>query len=337
VEATGALSVERHSAVDSVGSDPAEIRSVATWAITIEVACTIGAQRVRVPLAASPRHGHAPARASDGSVRQNGVVGRALLNTVPEWLLILIFVAGTIIVAFGGFVLTRTKLSAWRAEQSSQVVLAVSAIAMTFFALVLALVIVDLYNGYQQASADVTKEANTLVILIQDGDAFPYQHEEALREAVHNYVREVSDVEFPALRNGQEDARTPEQLLRISLALRQYNPETQTQIIFYNSAVSQVNDLVAERDDRVSTADSSVPDAVGALLVVLALVSLVTTLFLRTHHPGLDLTLVAAVAVIIGLGLVSVLLLAYPFSGSVAVSPEPLEKVATFSALTVGP
>ena len=120
------------------------------------------------------------------------------------------------------------------------------------------------------------------------------------------------------------------------MALRGYTPKTETQIIFYNSAVAQVNDLVAERNDRVTSADSFVPAALKVLLVVLAAVSLITALFLKTHHSGLDGGLVASVAVIIGLSLVTALILQYPFSGSIAVSSDPLNQVAQFSALTRG-
>jgi hypothetical protein len=256
---------------------------------------------------------------------------------VPAWALVIIFVVVVVVIGVGGMVLVQTRLSAWRSEASSQVVLAVSAIAMTFFALVLALVIVDLYQSYTTAEADVTRESNTLIKVVQDADAFPIPQEEVVRQAVHNYVREVEEQEFPALREGRAAPRSPTQLLQISVALKGYNPQTQSQISFYDSAVSQVNDLVAERSDRVSSADSAVPVPLDGLLLVLGAVSLGTTLFLKTHHPGLDVILVLAVCIIIGLGLVTVFILEFPFSGSIAVSDEPFRFVTTFSGLTRGP
>jgi VIT1/CCC1 family predicted Fe2+/Mn2+ transporter len=276
-------------------------------------------------------------QALSDTIRQTEAVERALLNDLPYWALILLIVGIVVLVALGGFALTRTRLSRWSSEASSQTVIGVTAIAMTFFALLLALVIVDLYTAFKNAEADVTTEANTLAKIIQDADAFPPPNEEAVRQAVDNYVREVRDQEFPAMRDGREPPNIPAQLLRISVALRGYTPENQTQISFYDSAVSQVNDLVDERDDRVSTADSAVPGALTALLLVLGAVSLVTTFFVRTHHHSLDLVLVFSIAIIIGLGIVTTLILEYPFSGSIAVSSAPFQHVATFSGLTQGP
>jgi hypothetical protein len=264
-------------------------------------------------------------------------MGRALLNNLPDWGLILIFIAVAVVIGLGAEFLVRTRLPAWRAEASSQSILAISAIAMTFFALVLALVVVDLYTAYKDASAGVTAEANSLIKIIQDADAFPPQEEHAIMDAVHKYVAEVENHEFPALRQGTEDPLSLDRLLQISVALRSFTPQNQTQVSFYDSAVSQVNDLIADRDTRVSDADSSVPRALVALLLVLSGISFTTVVFLKVHHPGLDIVLVLSVSLIIGLGLATVLILEYPFSGSIAVSSDPFRQVLSFSALTQGP
>jgi hypothetical protein len=110
--------------------------------------------------------------------------------------------------------------------------------------------------------------------------------------------------------------------------LQAYTPDSQTQISFYESSVSQVNDLVTERHDLVSGAETSVPGALVGLLLVLGAITILTTVFLKTHHVGLDITLIVSIAVIIGLGLATVLILEFPFSGSIAVSSEPLTQGA---------
>src|SRR5258708_32918977 len=107
---------------------------------------------------------------------------RALLNALPDWALILLFVTVALLVGFGALTLAlRTRLLAWRDEASSQVVASITAIALTFFALVLALVLVDLYANYKDASGNVTNEANSLIKVVQDADAFPPAQEEAVR------------------------------------------------------------------------------------------------------------------------------------------------------------
>lgn len=225
--------------------------------------------------------------------------------------------------ALGGLALVRGFIPSWRDEASSQVVLAATAIVMTFFALLLALVIVDLFTSYKDASSDVTAEANTLSKIVQDADAFPVPQQTAVRKAVAAYVVEVRDHEFSDLRSGRQDPDTDRRLTEISQSLQGYVPQTQTQISYYNSATSQVNDLISERHTRVSGAESAVPGVLVVLLLMLAVITLVTAVFLKTHNPGLDLTLLVSIALIVGLGLATVLILEYPFSGSIAVSSDP--------------
>jgi hypothetical protein len=251
-------------------------------------------------------------------------MGRALLNALPEWALVVIFVAGAVLLAVGAVVLVRSFLRAWRDEESSQVVLAVTAIVMTFFALLLALVVVDLHTSYNAASNDVGEEANSLNKIEQDADAFPPASKASVEKAVVNYILEVRNQEFPALRSGHEDPKGEQKLLQISTSLQEYTPQTRTQITFYDSAVSQVSDLVSQRHSRVTAAETSVPGVLVALLLALAVLSIGTSLFLKTHHPGLDLILVVSLAAVVGLALATVLILEYPFSGSVAVSSDPL-------------
>lgn len=249
---------------------------------------------------------------------------RTLLNALPDWALIVSFGAGAVLLAVIGLVLVWTLLPGWTDERSSQVVLGVCAIAMTFFALLLALVIVDLHASYKQASTNVGDEANTLNKIEQDADAFPKQPKASVEKAVAGYIVEVRDHEFPALRVGRQDERAEQKLLQILTALRGYTPVTPSQITFYDSAVSQVNELVSQRHSRVAAADASVPGALVGLLFFLAVISIATSIFLETHHRGLDLILVLSIAAVVGLALSTVLILEYPFSGSIAVSSDPL-------------
>lgn len=57
------------------------------------------------------------------------------------------------------FLVVRHRLDSWRTDASSAIVVAVAAMVMTLFALVLAFAAVNLYQGYNDASANVTEEA----------------------------------------------------------------------------------------------------------------------------------------------------------------------------------
>src|SRR5690349_10316816 len=181
---------------------------------------------------------------------------RALLNDLPDWALALIFVLGTVIAAVVAFALVCRFVSAWRAERSSQTVAGVAAMVMTIFALVLAFVIVNLYNSYVSAVNNVAAEATSLTELAQDARGFPAVAQARLDRAIGRYVAEVHR-EFRALRNGHPDPRAEGELADIFHALESYTPRTFTQEQFYVSATEQVHTIVGERESRIDAAETS--------------------------------------------------------------------------------
>jgi hypothetical protein len=48
------------------------------------------------------------------------------------------------------------------------------------------------------------------------------------------------------------------------------------------------------------------------------------SLFIQTHRPSVDVALVVVVSVIVGSGLLTAMILQYPYSGAIAVQSDPL-------------
>ena len=249
---------------------------------------------------------------------------RELLNSVPEGLLAVVFVGGVVILAVGASVLVSRRLASWRSRSAAEVVLGVSAMAMTLFALVLAFVVVNLYSDYTTASGDVTDEANALGAVVQDARAFPAPDRRSINRAVATYVREVRTREFKALADGEHDPVADARALAIVAAVQAYEPRTATQTTFYGAAADQLNVFLGERDNRVAKAGTEIPAPLLGLLIFLAITTITVSLFIQTHRPSVDTALVVVVSVIVGSGLLTALILQYPYSGAIAVKSDPL-------------
>ena len=249
---------------------------------------------------------------------------RDLLNHLPDWALALIFVVGTVIVVVAAFALVCRFLSAWRAERSSQTIAGVAAMVITIFALVLAFVIVNLYNSYVSATNNVAAEATSLTELVQDARGFPSAAQARVDRAVGRYVADVRR-EFRALRAGHPDPRAQQELDDIFHALESYTPATFPQQQFYVSATEQLHMIVQERESRIDAAETSIPKPLLQLMLLLAVLTLATSLFIQTHYWRVDLAIVATIAVVVSAGLLTAVILQYPFSGSIAVTAEPFD------------
>ena len=263
-------------------------------------------------------------------------MARDLLNNLPEWAIALCFVGGSVIVTLVAFALVSRHLSDWRDAAAVEGILGVGAMVMTLFALVLAFVVVNLYSDYTSASGDVTDEANALGAIVQDARAFPVTDELAVDRAVARYIHEVRASEFDTLAHGRADPGAEAQVAGIVNALQAYTPRTAAQKTFYGAAADQLNTFLAERENRIAKAETSIPGPLLGLLVFLAVTTIGVFLFVRTHHHSLDLALVVVVAVVVGAGLLTALILQYPYSGSIAVKSDPFTQGSLAHLPSVG-
>jgi hypothetical protein len=172
----------------------------------------------------------------------------------------------------------------------------------------------------------VTDEANALGAIVQDARAFPPPARLRINRAVLADVNEVRSDEFHALANGDADSQADARAAGIVAAVQAYAPRTLTQQTFYGVAADQLNTFLAERENRAAKAGTEIPAPLLALLIFLALVTIAVSLLIQTHHRGVDLALVVVVSVIVASGLLTALILQYPYSGSIAVKSDPLAK-----------
>ena len=250
-------------------------------------------------------------------------ITRTLLNSRPEWQLFLLIVGLVLVAALVGLFLTRRYLAPLRTAEDAGVVAGVTAIVMTLFAFVLAFGVVSLYDQFNDAEHSVSGEANDLAQLIRDSRSFPPAARDDIDKAVRDYILQVRDSEFELMHGGDDDPRASMLFGRIFTALQRYEPTTESQIAFYGSAVAQLNDALSQRRARLAAIDASLPTAFSTLIILTAIISILTTFFVVASSRGLEVVLVSSVAVIVGAGLLTSLLLQYPFSGSVSVSSDP--------------
>jgi hypothetical protein len=253
-------------------------------------------------------------------------MSRELLNGMPDWALSLMFVAIAIAVTLAMLFVVRRVAPRWRDEESSDKVVGVAAMVMTLFALVLAFVIVNLYNGYESASADVNGEANSLSEFSTDVHNFPAREQKELNFAIARYVKEVRGREFPLLRDGRPDPHAQTYLNTMIETLHHFPPKSPADTAFYQSAATDLDQLATVRNERIDAAEASIPPPLLGLLIFLALLTLLTTVLVRTRDFSLDLVLCLCMAAVVGAGMVTASILEYPYSGTIAVSSSPFER-----------
>jgi Protein of unknown function (DUF4239) len=246
---------------------------------------------------------------------------RWLLNTFSTWALVPIVIGPPVLFAAGGLYCVRRRWAHVPGEQSEATGVLIGLVAAVY-GIVLAFVIVVLYEDYRGAGSSVRDEATEIEQLVRDTRAFPPAVGREIAGRLDAYTRTVVGPEWELMRDGRFSPLAWREIDGLYAALQRYRPRTDTEDAFYGEAVTTLNDLVAARRERLRFAEETLPGAFQALIFGGAVV-LIGFTFLIGMAPGpLQMTMVVAVAGLVGLNLLLVVLLDHPFSGDVSVTPH---------------
>jgi len=242
---------------------------------------------------------------------------------VPMWLLLIAVVAAIV-----GLVLLLVWLvrrlvpsvaEGFDAEVASQMLGVVAAL----FGLLLAFIIVLAYQDYGDTQSQVSDEADALEAIVRDSEAFPQVERDEVRRAVGAYVRIVVDEEWSRMQDGDDSARAWAAVDGVYRALQAVEPDSARAEAFYDDAVRQLNDALDARRDRLDDAAGGLPWVIVVLLLVGSVVILGYTILVGSRSIGFHAVGAASIALVVGLSLVVLIALVYPFTGDLAVDPEP--------------
>jgi hypothetical protein len=247
---------------------------------------------------------------------------RTLVSDVPVWGLVPIFVGGAMLISVGGFLLTRRLDFRSPSTGADTYVSAFGTRASTLFGILLVFVIVSEYGSFQGTTKTVRTEATNLAEIIRNTQSFPDAPQARIREAVAAYGDEVVHNEWPLMEEGKQSDIASARLDDIQRAIASFEPSTEADKAFYGAAVSNFDLLVNARRDRVDSAKEDIPSPLLALLFAGAAVFIATMFVFSAARDSLLLSLILVLAALVGAGLFATVVLDYPFSGSLAVSPD---------------
>lgn len=154
-------------------------------------------------------------------------MNRWLLNHIPTWGIMLVFVAVAMLLAFVALRLVRRYIPDWGSgEQNEVAALSVNTIGVVY-GFILAFVIVSLWEAFNTAGDTVAREATALSQVTRSADAFAPEARQAVRRSLGEYVRLVVTEEWPLMREGDSSARAGEALGNVYSVLQQYEPTTE--------------------------------------------------------------------------------------------------------------
>jgi hypothetical protein len=253
---------------------------------------------------------------------------RWLLNTFSTWALAIVVVGALVLFAAGGQYLVRRRWPQTAEGEHNDVAGVLLGLVGAVYGIVLAFVIVALYEDHQAANAVVRQEATEIEQIHRGSDAFADDVRAEIRRELADYTGIVIAAEWELMEDGRFSPRAWERVDALYATLQGYRPRTETQSVFYGEAVAKLDDLVTARRERLHFAEESLPGTFQALIIGGALLLIAFMFFIGIRSVRVQMTMIVALAALVGVNLLLVVLLDHPFSGDVAVSSHPFEETA---------
>ena len=244
-------------------------------------------------------------------------------------------VGGACLAAVVGLVLVQRLVPATIRKEHNDVAGFIYAALGVIFAVLLALVVIAVWEEFGRARVTVESEANALAEIFWLAHRLPEPQGRHLQELSRSYAEEVVDEEWPLMAQGQtplmEDTpeATPGWVIidEIRATLQEVEPRTVAEQELYAEGLDQVQRLADARRTRLVAAEEGLPAVLWVVLVVGGIVVVGFAYLFGMENTGAHALMVVALAGVIALVLFTIAAMEHPFSGGARVGPEAFELV----------
>jgi hypothetical protein len=191
------------------------------------------------------------------------------------------------------------------------------------YAVLVALVVIAVWEEYQAASETVEQEANAVAEIFWLAHRLPEPEGTHIQELARSYAHEVVDNEWPLMEQGQAPLMLQEQgtpagwtlIDDIRATLQEVEPRTQADAQLYAEGLDQVQRLADARRMRLVAAEEGVPGVLWAVLIFGGVAVIGFTYLFGLENTWAHRLMVVTLAAVIGLVLFTIGALEHPFSG----------------------
>jgi hypothetical protein len=244
-------------------------------------------------------------------------------------------VCGACLAAVVGLSLVQRLVPVTLRKEHNDVAGFIYAVLGVIYAVLLALVVIAVWEEFGRARVTVEAEANALAEIFWLAHELPEPEGRHLQELARSYADEVVEEEWPLMQQGRaplmEHAReTPSGWVLIDdirTTLQGFEPRTVADQELYAEGLDQVQRLADARRMRLVAAEESLPAVLWVVLVVGGMVAVGFAYFFGLENTWAHRLMVVSLAGVIALVLFTIGVLDHPFSGGARIGTGAFELV----------
>jgi hypothetical protein len=260
----------------------------------------------------------------------------------PTWLDGLLVIGVWTGLSLLGLLIFNRLVSAHKREKDNESVGLTYAIVAVIFAVLVAVIIVDVWETASKADEIATGEANQLSSLVLDSAGLDPAMGLSVHGQVDKYIDAVVKTEWPAQQAGRQDDKTYEEgwkvLAHLSSDLAVFEPKSMGENATKAQMLTSVNELIKARRVRILAASDHLPDVIWLILIIAGAISVFYTYLFGAHTFWIHMTITGLISATIALVFVLIIALDFPFRGDVSVGDDAFVGVkATAGVATAAP
>jgi uncharacterized membrane protein YraQ (UPF0718 family) len=201
------------------------------------------------------------------------------------------------------------------------------AVLGVIYAVLIALVVIAVWEDFDEARDTVDREASELDDVFRLAHPLPEPEGRQLQELARSYAQVVVDEEWALMAQGRTSQRAWDLLDEMTIRFEDVEVRTRTEQVLYAEALNRINELSDARNARLVEAREGIPAILWGVLVVGGVSVVGFTYLFGLENTLVHSLMVAVLTLVISSVLFTIGVLELPFSGDVRVSPEPFELV----------
>ena len=244
-------------------------------------------------------------------------------------------VSGICLLALIGFELVDRLVPAQSRQRHNDVAGFIYAALGVIYAVLLALVVISVWEEYQAASETVEQEANSVAEIFLLGHELPEPEGAHIQELARSYAREVVHKEWPLMAQGNQPPLEQEAGTQtgwnliddIRASIHGFEPHTRAEEQLYAEGLDQVGRLGDARRTRLIASEEGIPGILWSVLIFGGIAAVGFTYLFGLESTWAHRLMVVTLAAVIGLVLFTIGAMGHPFSGGARIGPGFFELV----------
>jgi len=258
--------------------------------------------------------------------------GASLISTVIYGVLVIGVIC---LVALAGLELVQRLVPADARQQHNDVAGFIYAALGVIYAVLLALVVIAVWEQYQAASETVELESNALAEIFWLGHRLPEPEGPHLQELAQSYAEEVVHKEYPLMEQGEPPLMVHRQgtpagwtiIDDIRETLQEVEPHSKADEQLYAEGLDQIQRLADARRMRLVAAEEGIPGVLWSVLIFGGIAAVSFTYLFGLENTWAHRLMVLTLAAVIGLVLFTIGALEHPFSGGARIGTGAFELI----------